>query len=66
MKLTDTHLVMLSAAAQREDRGVEVPERLAGAAAQKVVQKLLDLGLIEEVPTDWERLAPLGRCRGEP
>jgi uncharacterized protein DUF3489 len=50
VKLTDTQLVILSAASQREDRGVELPPNLKGGAAQKVVSKLLGKGLVEEVP----------------
>ena len=34
-KLTDTQLVMLSAAAQRADGAVELPENPKGAASQK-------------------------------
>ncbi len=41
MKLTDTQLVLLSAASQREDRGVEVGSNLKGGAAHKVLGKLL-------------------------
>src|ERR1700680_1601940 len=37
MKLTDTQLVLLSAASQREDRAVELPANLKGGAAHKVV-----------------------------
>jgi DUF2924 family protein len=48
-KLTDTQLVILSAASQREDRGIVLPTKLKGGAAQKLVAKLIDLGLIEEV-----------------
>jgi Protein of unknown function (DUF3489) len=48
-KLTDTQLVILSAASQREDRGLVLPTKLKGGAAQKLVTKLIDLGLIEEV-----------------
>jgi Protein of unknown function (DUF3489) len=48
-KLTDTQLIVLSAASRREDRGVVLPAKLKGGAAQKVVAKLIDLGLIEEV-----------------
>ncbi len=48
-KLTDTQLVILSAASQREDRGVVLPTKLKGGAAQKLVAKLIDLGLVEEV-----------------
>jgi hypothetical protein len=49
MKLTDTQLVLLSAASQREDRGIELAPNLKGGAAQKLVRKLLTEGLIEEV-----------------
>ena len=36
-RLTDTQLVILSAASQREDRGVERPANIHGKAAEKVV-----------------------------
>ena len=49
MKLTDTQLVMLSAASQREDCAVELAPNLKGGAAHKVVGKLLTEGLIEEI-----------------
>jgi len=49
MKLTDTQLVLLSAASQREDRGIELAANLNGGAAQKLVRKLVTGGLIEEV-----------------
>jgi hypothetical protein len=49
MKLTDTQLVLLSAALQREDRAVELPANLRGAGARKVIDKLLTQGLVEEV-----------------
>jgi hypothetical protein len=49
MKLTDTQFVLLSAASQREDRGIELAPNLKGGAAQKLVRKLLTEGLIEEV-----------------
>ncbi len=48
-KLTDTQLVILSAASQRDDRGVELPANLKGEAARKVVDKLIRAGLLEEV-----------------
>jgi Protein of unknown function (DUF3489) len=48
-KLTDTQLITLSAASQRDDRGVVLPTKLKGGAAQKLVAKLIDLGLVEEV-----------------
>jgi Protein of unknown function (DUF3489) len=48
-KLTDTQLIILSAASQREDRGVELPANLKGEAARKVVDKLIRARLLEEV-----------------
>jgi hypothetical protein len=48
-KLTDTQLVILSAASQREDRGIVLPPNLKGGAAQKLVAKLIDLGFAEEI-----------------
>jgi hypothetical protein len=51
-KLSDTQLVILSAAAQREDRNVlPLPRSLLGAAA-KVVGALLSRALIAETTTD--------------
>jgi hypothetical protein len=48
--LTDTQLVLLSAAAQREDGGIELVPNVKGGAAHKVAGKLLTQGLIEEIP----------------
>jgi|SRR5258708_3619988 hypothetical protein len=48
-RLTDTQLIILSAASQREDHGVELPTNLKGEAARKVVDKLIRAGLLEEV-----------------
>ena len=48
-KLTDTQLVILSAASQRDDRGVELPANIKGEAARKAVDKLIRAGLLEEV-----------------
>ena len=57
-KLSDTQLVILSAAAQREDRNVlPLPGSLRGGAATKVVGALLKRGLIAETATD-SRLWP--------
>jgi hypothetical protein len=50
MKLTDTQLVLLSAASQREDGAVVLAPSLKGGAAGKVIGKLLRDGLVEEVP----------------
>jgi len=49
VRLTDAQLVILSAASQREDRGVELPENVQGKAAGKVVAKLVRAGLLEEI-----------------
>jgi Protein of unknown function (DUF3489) len=49
MKLTDTQLVLLSAASQRDDRVLERPSNLTGGAAGKVVAKLLAEGLAEDI-----------------
>src|SRR5262249_50430127 len=48
-KLTETQQIVLCAAARRADLCVVLPPRLKGATAQRVVKKLVDLGLIEEV-----------------
>jgi hypothetical protein len=50
MKLTDTQLVLLSAASRREDSAIELAPNLKGGAAHKVVGRLLTEGLIEEIP----------------
>ena len=46
-KLSDTQLTILSAASQREDRTVILPELLTGGAADKVADALARKGLIE-------------------
>ena len=52
-KLSDTQLVILSAAAQREDHNIlPLPGSLRGGAAAKVVGALLSRGLIAETATD--------------
>ena len=49
LQLTDTQLIILSAASQRDDRGVELPANVHGEAARKVVDKLTRAGLLKEV-----------------
>jgi hypothetical protein len=49
MTLTDTQLLLLSSASQREDLLITLPEKLKGGAAQAVISKLLAKALIEEV-----------------
>jgi uncharacterized protein DUF3489 len=60
LQLTDTQLLILSAASQRDDRGVELPTNVRGEAARKIVQKLIRAGLLEEVRASgslpiWQR-----------
>src|SRR3954462_14587107 len=49
-KLTDTQLVLLSAASQREDGAVDFAGDPKSAAAKKAIGKLLTDGLVEEIP----------------
>ena len=49
IKLTDTQLVLLGAAAQRKDLCLAAPPTLKGATAQKVASKLISAGLVKEV-----------------
>ena len=52
-KLSDTQAIILSAAAQREDRiALPLPESLRGGAAAKVVGAMLAKGFLEEVDAD--------------
>ncbi len=48
-RLTDTQLIILSAASRRDDRGVDLPANIKGEAARKAVDKLIRAGLLEEV-----------------
>src|SRR5215213_5660062 len=49
MKLTDTHLVLLSAAAQHADGLLVRPEAMPDKAAQALARKLIRAGLVEAV-----------------
>ena len=65
VKLTDTQLVLMSAAAQREDRCLVASPTLKGGAAQKVASKLISTGLVKEVKAKsgdpiWRRDEELG------
>jgi Protein of unknown function (DUF3489) len=64
-RLTDTQLIILSRASQRDDGGVELPANVKGEAARKVVDKLIHAGLVEEVHAGgslpvWRRDAERG------
>jgi hypothetical protein len=49
IKLTDTRLMMLSAAAQRNDRCLVAAPNLKAATAQKIASKLIGAGLVREI-----------------
>ena len=49
IKLTDTQIVVLSGAAQRDDRCLVAPRKLKGGATQKVAAKLIVDGLAKEI-----------------
>jgi hypothetical protein len=49
IKLTDTQLVLMSAAAQREDRCLVVSPTLKGGAARNVASNLISAGFVREV-----------------
>lgn len=58
-KLSDTQAIILSAAAQRDDRiALPLPANLKGGAATKVVNTMIAKGLIEEVETRRIALHP--------
>jgi hypothetical protein len=59
IKLTDTQLVLLSAAAQRKDRCLVAPETLKGGASQNVAKKLISMGLAKA--TKAKRNDPIWR-----
>jgi hypothetical protein len=66
IKLTDTQIVMLSAAAQREDRCLVAPRDLKGGAAQKAAAKLIHGGLAKEIKAKpgtpvWRKDAQTGQ-----
>lgn len=65
-KLTDTQSVILSAAAQRTDRlALPLPKSLKGGAAHKVVNALVDKGLLKEVKANRKLNDPVWRDTGE-
>src|SRR5260370_12058490 len=49
MKLSDTQLLILSSASQRTDHAAVLPANLKGSAAKKVVDKLLNEKLLQEL-----------------
>lgn len=66
MKLSDTQLVILTAAAQRSNLlALPLPQNLKGGAAQKVVASLLKQGLLEEIDVDTRSGEPVWRKTGD-
>lgn len=49
MTLSDTQLLILSAASQRADHAAVLPANLKGSAAKKVIDKLLNEKLLQEL-----------------
>ena len=49
MKLSDTQRLILSSASQRTDHAAVLPANLKGSAANKVVNKLLNEKLLQEL-----------------
>ena len=65
-KLSDTQLLILSAAAQRANMLVlPLPNTLKGGAAQKVISSLGKQGLIEEIDADMRIGEPVWRDTGD-
>ena len=61
-KLSDTQSVILSAASQRTDRlALPLPKSLKGGAAHKVVNALVEKGLLEEVKANRKLNDPVWR-----
>jgi hypothetical protein len=59
MTLTDTQLVLLSAASQREDGGIELARNLKGGTADRVVGKLLSQGAPPKLEGEQPHAEPL-------
>ena len=56
MKLTDSLLVLLSAAAQHDARLLPRPDRLTSKATRSLETRLIQAGLVEEVPVRHDQL----------
>jgi hypothetical protein len=61
-KLTDTQRIILSAASQRTDRlALPLPKSLKGGAAHKVINTLIEKGLLKEVKANRKLGDPVWR-----
>ena len=61
IKLTETQLVLLRAAAQRKDLCLVAAPTLKGATAQKVASKLISAGFVKEVKVKAKASDPIWR-----
>src|ERR1700712_4980578 len=68
MQLNDTHLVLLSAAAQREDRLLARPDKLGAKAIDKLAARFEAAGLVEAIAVTAQqphwRTGPGGEASG--
>lgn len=65
-KLTDTQRVILSTASQRTDRlALPLPKSIKGGAALKVINPLIERGLLEEVTANRKLGDPVWRDTGD-
>jgi hypothetical protein len=65
-RLTDTQLIVLSAAAQRTDHiALPLPKSLKGGAAHKVIKPLIEKGLLQEVDANPRSSEAVWRDTGD-
>ncbi|MGO4917352.1 DUF3489 domain-containing protein [Pseudogemmobacter sp. W21_MBD1_M6] len=65
-QLSDSQALILSQAAQNEDRiALPLPDSLRGGAAAKVVSTMIAKGLIEEIDADMRKGEPVWRETGD-
>jgi hypothetical protein len=65
-RLSDTQLIVLSAAAQRDNHlALPLPPNLKGGAAHKVIKPLIEKGLLEEVEANRKLGDPVWRDTGD-
>ncbi|MGF6862955.1 hypothetical protein ABIE69_003546 [Rhodobacteraceae bacterium MBR-64] len=65
-KLSDTQAIILSSAAQRDNRiALPLPDSLRGGAAARVVGAMLAKGFLQEVDADMRKGEPVWRETGD-
>ena len=65
-KLSDAQLIMMSTAAQRNDRCLMPSETLKGAALSELASKFIRLGLVRGLCQSNGRSSALGAARADP